>query len=95
MLQNRSASGAQVPDPTKFPDGMGAYVAKIHGMGLKAGLYTAQAAHTCGGRAASCGHEETDAQNYAKWDIDYVSRLSEQMLARISSRHIAVAVVTR
>jgi hypothetical protein len=31
-----------------------------------------QGHYTCGGFAASCGHEAGDALNYASWGIDYV-----------------------
>jgi alpha-galactosidase len=39
---------------------------------LKFGLYTAIARSTCGGKAASCGFEKIDADQYAAWQVDYV-----------------------
>ena len=40
MLMSRdSATQQQVPDPSKFPDGMAALADKIHGMGFKIGIY--------------------------------------------------------
>lgn len=38
MSFDRSADGAQVPDPTKFPDGFKAVADFIHGLGMKSGL---------------------------------------------------------
>jgi hypothetical protein len=35
--------------------------------------YTAQAHTTCGGRAGSCGFENIDSAQYAKWGVDYLS----------------------
>src|SRR5665213_147456 len=61
----RDAQGVIVPN-SRFPDmkGMADY---IHGLGLKAGLYSSPGPWTCGGCAASWQHEEQDAQTYAKW----------------------------
>jgi hypothetical protein len=39
MLANRSASGNQIANPDKFPDGFQAVTAFIHDLGLKSGLY--------------------------------------------------------
>jgi len=72
MLANRSADGRQIADPAKFPNGFQAVTKAIHGFGLKSGLYTAKGDHTCQKRAASCGHEVTDAKQWAGWGIDYV-----------------------
>ena len=44
----------------------------IHGLGLKAGLYSSPGPWTCGGCAASWQHEQQDAQTYAKWGFDYL-----------------------
>lgn len=74
MQANRSdgGSGPQIPNPTKFPGGMAAVAASIHKLGLKLGLYTARANHTCGGFAASCRHERTDIAQWAAWGVDYM-----------------------
>ena len=58
---------AQVPDPTKFPDGFKAVADFIHNLGMMSGLYTAKGPHTCQRRAASCLHEAQDAKNWALW----------------------------
>lgn len=66
----RYANGVIVPN-SRFPDmkGMADY---IHGLGLKAGLYSSPGPWTCGGCAASWRHEEQDAQTYARWGFDYL-----------------------
>ena len=66
----RDAKGCIVPN-ARFPDmkGLADY---IHGLGLKAGLYSSPGPWTCGGCAASWQHEEQDAQTYARWGFDYL-----------------------
>ncbi len=66
----RDAQGNIVPN-LRFPDmkGLADY---IHGLGLKAGLYSSPGPWTCGGCAASWQHEEQDAQTYARWGFDYL-----------------------
>ena len=56
---------------SRFPSmkGMADY---IHGLGLKAGLYSSPGPWTCGGCAASWLHEEQDARTYARWGFDYL-----------------------
>ena len=59
----RDARGNIAPN-SRFPDmkGLAAY---IHGLGLKAGLYSSPGPWTCGGCAGSWRHEEQDAKTYA------------------------------
>jgi alpha-galactosidase len=66
----RDARGNIVPN-SRFPDmkGLAAY---IHGLGLKAGLYSSPGPWTCGGCAGSWQHEEPDAKTYAAWGFDYL-----------------------
>jgi alpha-galactosidase len=66
----RDANGVIVPN-SRFPSmkGLADY---IHGLGLKAGLYSSPGPWTCGGCAASWKHEEQDAQTYARWGFDYL-----------------------
>jgi alpha-galactosidase len=66
----RDLHGYIVPN-SRFPSmkGMADY---IHGLGLKAGLYSSPGPWTCGGCAASWQHEEQDAQTYARWGFDYL-----------------------
>jgi alpha-galactosidase len=55
----------------KFPD-MKALADYVHSKGLKIGIYSGPGNKTCGGFAASLGHEEQDAKMYADWGIDYL-----------------------
>jgi alpha-galactosidase len=55
----------------KFPDmkGLSDYV---HARGLKLGIYSSPGPKTCAGYEGSLGHEDLDAQTYARWGIDYL-----------------------
>jgi alpha-galactosidase len=66
----RDAEGHIQPNE-KFPD-MKALADYVHSKGLKLGIYSSPGAKTCAGFAGSLGHEEMDAQDYAKWGIDYL-----------------------
>ncbi|MFP9098957.1 NPCBM/NEW2 domain-containing protein [Flavobacterium sp. RHBU_24] len=56
---------------SRFGD-MKAVADYIHGLGLKAGLYSSPGPWTCGGCAGSYGYEKQDAQAYAGWGFDYL-----------------------
>jgi alpha-galactosidase len=66
----RDTNGFIVPN-SRFPDmkGLADY---IHGLGLKAGLYSSPGPWTCGGCTGSYQHEDQDAQTYARWGFDYL-----------------------
>ena len=66
----RDASGV-LHTNAKFPD-MKALADYVHSKGLKIGIYSGPGTKTCGGYAASLGHEEQDAKMYADWGIDYL-----------------------
>jgi alpha-galactosidase len=66
----RDASGV-LHTNSKFPD-MKALADYVHSRGLKIGIYSGPGTKTCGGYAASLGHEEQDAKMYAAWGIDYL-----------------------
>ena len=66
----RDASGV-LHTNSKFPD-MKALADYVHSKGLKIGIYSGPGTKTCGGYAASLGHEEQDAKMYADWGIDYL-----------------------
>jgi alpha-galactosidase len=66
----RDASGV-LHTNAKFPD-MKALADYVHSKGLKIGIYSGPGNKTCGGYAASLGHEEQDAKLYAEWGIDYL-----------------------
>lgn len=55
----------------KFPD-MKALADYVHGKGLKLGIYSSPGSKTCAKFEGSYGHEDQDAQTYAKWGIDYL-----------------------
>ncbi|KAI0670099.1 glycoside hydrolase superfamily [Trametes maxima] len=65
-------TGAPVEDPNKFPNGMKALADKIHGLGLKFGIYSDAGTYTCGRSFGSLGYEEIDAKTYASWGVDYL-----------------------
>jgi alpha-galactosidase len=74
--RGRNVAGARdaTGDPTtnaNFPD-MKGLVDYIHGLGLKAGLYSSPGPTTCQGLGASWQHEEQDARAYARWGFDYL-----------------------
>jgi alpha-galactosidase len=68
--KERDDQGRILPNP-RFPD-MKGMVAHIHGLGLKAGIYSSPGPTTCGGCIASWQHEELDAKQYADWGFDYL-----------------------
>lgn len=69
---HREADGTPKADATKFPHGMKYVADRLHSLGLKAGIYSDAAASTCGGFIGSYGHEDTDAQAYARWGFDFL-----------------------
>lgn len=66
------AQGKLTWDGDKFPDGLGALADYVHGKGLKFGIYSCAGSHTCAGKPASYGYEETDAQTFAEWGVDFL-----------------------
>jgi alpha-galactosidase len=69
---HRAVDGTLLPDAVRFPHGIPALVAYIHGKGLKAGIYTDLGSLTCAKYEGSFQHEEQDAQTFASWGIDLV-----------------------
>ncbi|HET9088381.1 MAG TPA: glycoside hydrolase family 27 protein [Acidobacteriaceae bacterium] len=66
----RDAQG-NIQSNSKFPD-MKALADYVHSKGLKLGIYSSPGPKTCAGYAGSYGHEQQDADTYAKWGIDYL-----------------------
>jgi alpha-galactosidase len=64
----RDQEGNIVPNDF-FPD-MKAMTDYIHSFGLKAGLYSTPGLTTCQDFAGSLGHQEQDAEQYARWGFD-------------------------
>jgi hypothetical protein len=78
----RDASGNITVDSADWPGGMQAIADYIHGLGLKAGIYTDAGKQGCGfyyptGRPAAPnsgaeGHYDQDFLQFSKWGFDYV-----------------------
>lgn len=73
LAKNHAAriNGHLVADPVWFPSGIKALADHIHSLDLKFGLYSSHGSATCQNVAGTFGYEETDAQDYAAWGIDY------------------------
>ncbi|MFC4327945.1 NPCBM/NEW2 domain-containing protein [Streptomyces andamanensis] len=73
-LPARDADDKLVPDPVRFPHGIGAVADYVHAKGLKLGLYTSAGTKTCSstGFPGALGHEYSDARQFAEWGIDYL-----------------------
>lgn len=72
LKKARSADGHLVPDPVKFPDGIKGTADYVHAKGLKLGIYEDAGTATCAGYPGSLGHEQTDADDFAAWGVDYL-----------------------
>ena len=70
--KERDAEGHIIPDPQKFPNGIKAIADYVHGKGLKFGIYSSPGCLTCQKLMGSIGHEQTDANDYAAWGVDYL-----------------------
>jgi len=66
----RDARGNIQPN-RKFPD-MKALADYVHSKGLKLGIYSSPGPKDCAGSEGSYGHEQQDADTFAKWGIDYL-----------------------
>ena len=65
------ASDGSITTNERFTD-MKGLCDYVHSKGLKVGIYSSPGPQTCGGYEGSYKHEESDAQSYAKWGIDYL-----------------------
>lgn len=63
------APDGEIRTNAKFPD-MKGLVDEIHGLGLRAGIYSSPGPRTCGQYLGSYQHEGQDARTYAKWGFD-------------------------
>lgn len=68
----RDSDGRLTHDPVKFPHGIKALADYVHSKGLKFGIYSCAGSHTCAGKPASYGYEETDARTFAEWGVDFL-----------------------
>ncbi|CAG9330244.1 unnamed protein product [Blepharisma stoltei] len=71
-LHQRNANDQLVPDPTKFPQGISGVANYVHSLGLKLGIYSDAGTNTCQGQPGSLDNEQTDANSFASWEIDYL-----------------------
>jgi alpha-galactosidase len=65
------AQGVFHSNVLKFPD-MKELCDYIHSLGLKVGIHTTPGPVTCSGREGSYGHEQQDAETFARWGVDFV-----------------------
>ena len=74
LKQRDNATGAIVPDPARWPNGLKAVADYVHSKGMKLGLYGDIGTMTCSGYPGlkeSGSHTfEKDAQQMAGWGID-------------------------
>jgi len=80
-MNGRDATGKLQWDATKFPAGIPALAAYVHGKGLKLGIYESANTATCVGlyggintaiAVGSLNHEAQDAQTFASWGVDFL-----------------------
>ncbi|MGI8414727.1 MAG: NPCBM/NEW2 domain-containing protein [Nakamurella sp.] len=95
LTKTRSADGHLVPDPVKFPDGIKGTADYVHSLGLKLGIYEDAGTKTCAGYPGSLGHEQTDANDFASWGVDYLkydncNNQSDGSLADYLARYTAM-----
>lgn len=64
------ATGKIEGDPARFPEGMKQFIAKIHAMGFRFGLYTDWGVRACHSPfVGSWGHYAADAETFADWQV--------------------------
>ena len=66
----RDAEGFIHPN-SRFPD-MRSLADYVHSLGLKFGIYSSPGPKTCAGYEGSYGHEQQDAETYARWGVDFL-----------------------
>lgn len=67
---SRDSEGHLLPNK-KFKD-IAALADYVHSKGLKIGIYSSPGPYDCAGYPTSYGHEQQDADTFAKWGIDYL-----------------------
>jgi len=72
MTNNRDKNGHIIVDTIKFPHGIKPVADYIHSLGLKFGIYSSPGCFTCQKLMGSLGHEQTDANDYSAWGVDYL-----------------------
>ncbi len=69
--QGERDSRGDIQPNRKFQD-MKMLADYVHSKGLKLGIYSSPGAKTCEGYEGSYGHEQQDANTFAKWGIDFL-----------------------
>lgn len=72
MTKERDLDGHIIVDSLKFPNGIKAVADYIHSLGLKFGIYSSPGCYTCQKLMGSLGYEQIDANDYAKWGVDFL-----------------------
>jgi alpha-galactosidase len=75
----RDADGSLVADPSRFPSGIKALADRLHGQGLRLGIYAGASDRTCAqlsgsypGKTGSEGREQQDSDTFASWGVDFI-----------------------
>ena len=69
----RDSNGSLIVDKAQWPDGLSALTSYLHGLGLRAGIYTDAGTSGCSGQGVgSYGHYQQDANQFAAWGFDAV-----------------------
>ena len=72
QTSERNSEGHIIVNKEKFPNGIKHLADYVHNLGLKFGIYSAPGCFTCQKLMGSKGHEQTDANDYASWGVDYL-----------------------
>ncbi len=67
-----ATDGKIIPDPKRWPTGIKDAADYVHSRGLRFGLYSSASSVVCSGRPGSLFNEDTDAQSFAEWGIDFL-----------------------
>jgi alpha-galactosidase len=69
---SRDKDGHIIVNSVKFPNGIKPLADYIHSLGLKFGIYSAPGCLTCQKLMGSLGYEQIDANDYARWGVDFL-----------------------
>jgi alpha-galactosidase len=74
MANHRNSKGQLMANPDRFPHGIKALADYIHSRGLKFGIYETPGPRSWElvGPTGSLHHEQTDAQTFARWGVDFL-----------------------
>ncbi|MBI2325591.1 MAG: glycoside hydrolase family 27 protein [Chloroflexi bacterium] len=68
----RDGDGDLGSDPERFGSGIADLARRVHGLGMRFGIYTDAGTRTCAGYVGSLGYEFRDARRFASWGVDFV-----------------------